>query len=448
MIRGLILATLAAFAAAVHAERIPGVTHGLEAYLVMPAKPIEGLAEQATKIQWTESGKGLLIWHRPPIKREFYERQTLLKLRPDEITLPPQSLTLWDRARNRLYPVRGFENLGTANATFSYAQAAEVLVVELRESQDAGPSLTFHNVKDGSSKLVGMSKGSALACELSPQEKLVKTYDRATGTLTLYGLDGSLILRTQVAELFGVKPWAIKWLPSQDQLVAHYHTPKFVESRYVDLEGRLGPQTVPFVEFDLGDARFPLRPIMRLSDVGEITPVKELWLANEELRPAQLPTPLPPELALLPKYDEAFVASSIEQAVMPADSRFMAYIHRGAVVVSEIIKTSKMVLDRLRADEERDLLLEAAAECGLAVRCYIADSGGAMPDHTKSISSQISPYLEDASLSDRFIYNFHLSSLSSPSDPKQVEIGFIESQQGRAVVYADGHVEWHSAPVR
>lgn len=80
---------------------------------------------------------------------------------------------------------------------------------------------------------------------------------------------------------------------------------------------------------------------------------------------------------------------------------------------------------------------------GVGMMIYSADNDDKLPTNG-DWSTVIKPYLKDDSLQRDFNYMLDGQSLVDMDDPAGTVLGFIETNYGRAIVYADSHVKWQN----
>jgi hypothetical protein len=120
---------------------------------------------------------------------------------------------------------------------------------------------------------------------------------------------------------------------------------------------------------------------------------------------------------------------------------------RGAVSLTSLTRVTGDALDKLR-ETERAEALRRVKKVGLALRMYMDDYDSALPSPGDGFGSAISPYLDrPESIASpgtglAFIYAPPSTAVQAGPEAASTVLGYLPMDNGRAVVYGDGHAAW------
>lgn len=143
----------------------------------------------------------------------------------------------------------------------------------------------------------------------------------------------------------------------------------------------------------------------------------------------------------LPEY--ALLQQVTGQAVVAPTLTAVAYVHRGALLVSRIQPVQLDLVIQAQVAAARTEALSNARMAGLAIQMYIADNESLPP--VNGWQAAVLPYVKDREILARFSYT------GAGHDPnagglEKFELGFVSGPGGRAVVYGDGSARWIPDP--
>jgi hypothetical protein len=122
------------------------------------------------------------------------------------------------------------------------------------------------------------------------------------------------------------------------------------------------------------------------------------------------------------------------------DQSSMFYVVDGIAIVRDLIAVDAAVLRAARDAAQQAALVSNAKQCGLALLMYSVDNDDILP--AGMTGDQMMPYLRDGALLDGFVYTFGGGNLNQLDRIAETELGYVQGGNGRAVIYADGHVTW------
>ncbi|MCS7300487.1 MAG: hypothetical protein NZ556_02900 [Fimbriimonadales bacterium] len=143
-----------------------------------------------------------------------------------------------------------------------------------------------------------------------------------------------------------------------------------------------------------------------------------------------------------------FAADSTLSEVAPKGDGIL-YVAHGAAFYRSIVRLDAEQARALKEQLQRAKYLEQARRIATALMMYAQDYDETFPPRfdNEYVAFVLSPYLRDenafkvnGSFAFRYLLDGHnLANLSSHAD---TEVGYLELPDGRAVIYADGHVKW------
>jgi hypothetical protein len=138
----------------------------------------------------------------------------------------------------------------------------------------------------------------------------------------------------------------------------------------------------------------------------------------------------------------AIIANDASAALVSPTQNAVAYISDGVALIRPIVKIpGKAFLEALAA-AERSRLMSNAKQVALAAIMYGSDYDDVLPGSGSNIGDILNPYARNSDIFDGLNYTFKGGSMSDIKDPAHTSLGYVQGSGGRAVIYADGHVEW------
>jgi hypothetical protein len=199
--------------------------------------------------------------------------------------------------------------------------------------------------------------------------------------------------------------------------------------------GTISPASTPAREEHPGKStfEFELRDGQSMSAIGTTQAArKSLWLASNTKSERQF----------------ALVSAEMDQYSLSPASQAVFYTSKGIGMVRPLASMPKDAAMKALEAAERNIAMNHAKQAGLGLMMYAADYDDMLPG-AGDITDQVLPYVKNREILDGFFYTFGGGSMADIENPAQTEIGYRTGPNGRAVVYADGHVKWipNPAPV-
>ena len=118
------------------------------------------------------------------------------------------------------------------------------------------------------------------------------------------------------------------------------------------------------------------------------------------------------------------------------------YISQGSLYLRPITEVPRRRFEEEKAAWTRTQMMLKARQAGLGLIMYAADNDDTFPSIRDKWIDMLGPYLQSNSVLDGFVYSYPGGPIADIHDPAGTQLGYVDSADGRAVVYADGHVQW------
>jgi hypothetical protein len=119
-----------------------------------------------------------------------------------------------------------------------------------------------------------------------------------------------------------------------------------------------------------------------------------------------------------------------------------SYLSQGSLFVRPITQVSKARYEAAATAYRRSEALSRSRQVGIAALMYGGDHDDILPGRDERFHDMLAPYLKDAETMNGFVYTFPGGNVAGLENPSATELGYIQFDDGRAVVYADGHAQW------
>lgn len=144
-------------------------------------------------------------------------------------------------------------------------------------------------------------------------------------------------------------------------------------------------------------------------------------------------------------YKFALVALDADRYEASPTSNAVYYTSQGIGMIRLMPRISKETATKaIQAAVVRE-----AKQVGIAMMMYAADYDDDMPLNDAEWKDSVDPYLRDRVMMEGFNYTYQGGNIGKLADPSKTEIGYKDGPGGKAVVYADGSVQWvpNNSPV-
>jgi hypothetical protein len=111
-------------------------------------------------------------------------------------------------------------------------------------------------------------------------------------------------------------------------------------------------------------------------------------------------------------------------------------------MAADLVRIPKAAYLAARAAAERATVISNAKQIGLALHMYAQDHNEAFPGASDDVANRIAPYLKNSSMTAGLVYTHSGGAIANIENPDKTELGYLPGSGGRAIIYADGHVQW------
>ncbi len=199
------------------------------------------------------------------------------------------------------------------------------------------------------------------------------------------------------------------------------------------INGSLTPTTRP-VSFYMGGEKAGLitvREIQLTATNGKVTKsINNLWL--ETLDPDS--------------QNRTLLAGDATDGAVSKTLQAASYISQGSLYIRPITEIPRTRFDAELAEWDRAKALFKAREAGVAFIMYAMDNDGTLPATRDKWAEILGPYTRNNSILDGFVYSYPGGPMGNIINPAGTQLGYVGYGGGKAVVYADGHVNWVPNP--
>ncbi len=250
---------------------------------------------------------------------------------------------------------------------------------------------------------------------------------RQSSIVRLYDMAGNLVASAEVPKGFTGPGWSSNGLPLFWTRTSRANPQPMTMAELRPGQG-FAPYTGQRIDGDLGFERTWLRTSLTEIPTGnEAVRIRSGWLDSaDETSPQK-------HAIVAPEVDHAPLLSPAKDAIV--------YITRGVPMVRRMMKMPKAEFFKAIKGEKQNRAMSAAKQNALAIAMYGGDADDALPLNG-NYADAINPYMRDPTLSKMFTYTYGGGTFPPGSNPAKIEIGFVQTDGGRAIAYGDGHVQW------
>lgn len=141
--------------------------------------------------------------------------------------------------------------------------------------------------------------------------------------------------------------------------------------------------------------------------------------------------------------------NTAHSALLLADASAVLYKSGDVLFAVPIRRFPKAGFVDARRAAQQAATLANAKQIGTALMMYAQDYDEVLPGANPAIADQVSPYLSRRDSFDNpatgapgFVYIHAGGLFSNVMDPAKTQLGYLGGPNGRAIIFADGHVEW------
>lgn len=145
----------------------------------------------------------------------------------------------------------------------------------------------------------------------------------------------------------------------------------------------------------------------------------------------------------------ALLCGDSSGGTLAPDGSAVLYLSQGAAWVTSFVRLPKGLFLQARRAALRAMAISNAKQVGLALLMYAQDYDETFPPADETIRDRLLPYVKNVAFfndpgtdAPGFVYLYDVASLKAIQEPAKTRIGHLTGPGGRAVIFADGHVEW------
>lgn len=149
------------------------------------------------------------------------------------------------------------------------------------------------------------------------------------------------------------------------------------------------------------------------------------------------------------RFSRALIASDADATILLTDASAVLYQKHGALYAAPLRKLDKAAYLAARREAEKQITIKNAKQIGMGIFMYAQSHDWALPPAAGDIVKMLGPYIKDPSVFEDvstgtfgFSYLFNGEARPEGVAAKTTPVGYLSGAGGRAIVYADGHVEW------
>ncbi|MFN3651853.1 MAG: hypothetical protein ACK47B_19950 [Armatimonadota bacterium] len=193
--------------------------------------------------------------------------------------------------------------------------------------------------------------------------------------------------------------------------------------------GRLEPTEREVAPYQKPEEQGPLSLVVADSVVRKeesARPIRSLWLQS----------------AFKSDASRVMVAADSERSALSPREDAVLYTTDAAVYVVPLVRMSKESYLAAREAAQRAVAMSNGKQLGVALMMYAQDYDETLPDGGADVAGLLAPYVKNDALFAGFTYTFGGGKLSDIEKPGETVLGYVVGPNGRAQIFADGHVTW------
>jgi hypothetical protein len=188
---------------------------------------------------------------------------------------------------------------------------------------------------------------------------------------------------------------------------------------------------------------------------GKAQATSALWIRSLQAAQKEKTTPMPPMNGPI-SLDSLLIATNAHKELDLAieNTAAILFTRDGSLCAAPIFRMPAQAFEDSLRGIQRTATMKNAKQIGVAILMYTQDYDDTFPIPGDGVKDVTSPYLKNPSVFENpgtgelgFVYSYNGStSLSSVGQPSTTQLGYVSGPDGRAVIWADGHVTWENVP--
>jgi hypothetical protein len=140
---------------------------------------------------------------------------------------------------------------------------------------------------------------------------------------------------------------------------------------------------------------------------------------------------------------KALVCTDCSEGRLLPGGDLIVYQSQESVWVVPLMKMSPAATNEAKRQAYQRMALNNARQVAIALKSYASDHEGELPPPGEILKALYTPTNRDPSdFHKDFVYTFPGGMIPEDQKREAVQIGYYQSPYGRALIFADGHVEW------
>jgi dipeptidyl aminopeptidase/acylaminoacyl peptidase len=399
-----------------------------EALLVAPPDLVSPW--EVSRAEWSPDGQYVLA------VRNYVRVADALTAAPGP---PPVdvSLVLWSAQTRKSQELLKLRGAGDTHWQFEWLAGAPVAMVLVDQppppasATTAGPQRWLYRLdaRRGLIKVV-TRVGPEARVSAAPTQPIAVVHSVAESSVLVVKSDGTVLRRLAVPQ--GRAIHFQSWAADGQRVLLTYDKPGTPTPS-------LAWMTLDVVTGKTDDGRAPYyrAPETRLPySLGHGEATAKLDAQSLKIRPLWIEAPE------VPGAGRAMVCQDAEWGRLSPRGDAVLYASDGTVSVRSLVRIPKEAFLAAQAAAARQVVLSNGKQIGLALAMYAQDNNETYPSSDEAVTALLQPYLQNESVFAGFVYVFAGGKISDIADPRTALLGYIPGDQGRANIFADGHVEW------
>lgn len=141
------------------------------------------------------------------------------------------------------------------------------------------------------------------------------------------------------------------------------------------------------------------------------------------------------------------LSKEADKALIDSQGSRVLFRAHGAAFVSQLTPVNLELALKSLTDKAIERAKFLAKQAGTATAIYAADHDGTLPISSASARDSIYPYARNSQIRDNVVWtNIYGQRTKEFNDPSKIELGYVPGPGGRAIIFADSHVEWRPDP--
>lgn len=141
------------------------------------------------------------------------------------------------------------------------------------------------------------------------------------------------------------------------------------------------------------------------------------------------------------------LSKEADRALINSQENKVLFAAHGVAFLSDLVPINLEVAVKALTQNAIEQAKIIAKQNATSAMIYASDYDDVLPFSSASARDALHPYIKNRFLQDNVIWtNLMGQKLTELSDPSKTELGYVPGPGGRAIIFADSHVEWRPNP--